>query len=90
MGSYRFAESEKSVLYKNAPWFRVNFAAAKFPLGEAQELSLYSRTDKADKSCKDFCFFATFFSKKKVEPFLESRRLSTKKALLRVLFNLFR
>ena len=76
MGSYRFAESEKSVLYKNAPWFRVNFAAAKFPLGEAQELSLYSRTDKADKSCKDFCFFATFFSKKKVDSVSKAARLS--------------
>jgi hypothetical protein len=44
-----------------------NFCEAKIELGEAQELLVYIRSDKADKSCKDFCFFATFFSKKKVE-----------------------
>jgi hypothetical protein len=33
-------------------------------------------TDKADKSCKDFCFFATFFSKKKVDKPIETRRFS--------------
>jgi hypothetical protein len=76
MGEYHFAESEKSANRKNAPWFRVNFAFAKFQLGEAQDVLVNIRSDKPDKSCKDFCFFATFFSKKKVGKLPESRRLS--------------
>jgi len=49
---------------------------AKIELGEAQEVLVKSRTDVADKSCKDFCFFATFFSKKKVEQVPEARSAS--------------
>jgi hypothetical protein len=48
----------------------------KFQLGEAQEVLLYIIAVKADKSCKDFCFFATFFSKKKVDKPIENRRFS--------------
>ena len=44
--------------------------------GEAKEVWGYIRTVKADKSCKDFCFFATFFSKKKVDEPLKAVRLS--------------
>jgi len=64
---HQFADHKKSAKRKNAPLFRVNFAFAKFPLGKAQDVLANSRTDGADKSCEDFCFFATFFSKKKVD-----------------------
>jgi hypothetical protein len=47
MCAHPFAESEKSAYRENSPWFRVNFALAKFPLGEAKEVLVYSRTDKA-------------------------------------------
>ena len=65
MGSHHFAESEKSVNRENSPWFRVIFAPAKIELGEAKEVLAKSRTDKAI-NLQGFCFFATFFSKKKV------------------------
>ena len=42
-----FADSEKYANPKNAPWFRVNFALAKLGLGEAQDVSIHSRSDKA-------------------------------------------
>ena len=61
MGTHPFAESKKSINRENSPWFRVNFAKAKFPLGEAKEVLFYIRTDKADKSCKDFCLFLQLF-----------------------------
>ena len=47
--AHRFAESVKSANRKNAPWFRVNFAAAKFQLGEAQEVFAYSGSDRVIK-----------------------------------------
>jgi len=47
IGAHHFAESEKSANGENALWFRVNFAGAKFPLGEAQEVLEHSRSDKA-------------------------------------------
>ena len=47
--AHRFAESVKSANRKNAPWFRVNFALAKFQLGEAQEVLTNIRSDKAIK-----------------------------------------
>jgi hypothetical protein len=47
IGAHHFAESKKSANGENAPWFRVNFAGAKFPLGEAQEVLEHSRSDKA-------------------------------------------
>ena len=37
---------------------------------------LIAEVTKPDKSCRDFCFFVTFFSKKKVSASFESRRLS--------------
>jgi len=51
---------------------------AKIELGEAQEVLAHIRTDEAI-NLQGFCFFATFFSKKKVDNPLESRRLSKKK-----------
>ncbi|MBQ9746570.1 MAG: hypothetical protein IJW21_07075 [Clostridia bacterium] len=37
---------------------------------------------KADKSCKDFCFFATFFSKKKVDKLQQKPRAFAEETLL--------
>jgi hypothetical protein len=65
IGAQYFAERKKSANGENAPWFRVNFAGAKFPLGEAQEVLAYSRSDKPDKSCKDFCLFLQLFLSKR-------------------------
>jgi hypothetical protein len=48
---------------------------AKIKLGEAQEVLVKSRSDKAI-NLQGFCFFVTFFSKKKVFCVTESRRLS--------------
>jgi hypothetical protein len=52
----------KSVYHKNSPWFRVNFAKAKFQLGEAKEVSAHSRTDKADKAGEAFSLLLPRFS----------------------------
>jgi hypothetical protein len=46
---------------------RANITAGRGALFRA-----FIRSDKADKSCKDFCFFATFFSKKKVDRILKA------------------
>ena len=62
---FKSASGEKSVNHKNAPRFRVNFAGAKFQLGEAQDVLAYGRTEKADKSCKDFCLFLQLFLSKR-------------------------
>jgi len=53
--------------------------ASKITVGRGALFWAFICTDKADKSCKDFCFFATFFSKKKVDKTIESRRLSSQK-----------
>jgi hypothetical protein len=44
----------------------------KFPLGEAQEVLIYGRTDRADKSCKDFWFFLPLFLSKRKSGFYQS------------------
>ena len=65
MGAHHFAEDEKSVNRKNSPWFRVNFALAKFQLGEAKEVLIHIRTDKAINLQGFLILFATFSFKKK-------------------------
>jgi hypothetical protein len=44
--------------------------------GRGAHFQIHISTDKADKSCKDFCFFETFFSKKKVDSVSKAARLS--------------
>ena len=65
IGAQYFAERKKSANGENAPWFRVNFAGAKFPLGEAQEVLAYSRSDGSDKTARFLILFASFSFKKK-------------------------
>ena len=60
---------------KPIPRLAVPPNATSVTAGRGALFWVFGRTDKADKSCKDFCFFATFFSKKKVE-------LKIKKSLL--------
>ena len=64
MGEHPFAESKKSANRKNAPWFRVNFAFAKFQLGEAQYVLVNIRSDKAI-NLKGFWFFLPLFLSKR-------------------------
>jgi len=52
--------AKKSANRENAPWFRVNFALAKFQLGEAQEVLAYIRSDKAIKRHVFFFFLPLF------------------------------
>ena len=77
MGMYHFAESEKSVNRKNAPWFRVNFVRYEqnFNSGRRKKFLFISELTKADKSCKDFCLFLQLFlSKRKSWSYLKGRK----------------
>jgi hypothetical protein len=60
--THRFAENKKFRIGKNSPWFRAIFASAKMVHGEAKEVSAYTGTVKADKSCKDFSLLLPRFS----------------------------
>ena len=73
-----FADHKKSVKHSLASRFRRMFTRNEVNITAGKGALFYAllALTKPDTSCRDFCFFATFLSNKKVAPRFERRSLS--------------